>query len=166
MSRGSRVEEVQTMKTLLAVLFFSVSSFAALTEKVPALQLTKTGNFVGQYAVVYYGIGRQPLVTIGNKQLIFSQANKVSVVKIEGDTLNLPAVELKREGVRDPYNMVVVVLTPHADFVWKNPDQSVPSPLKDTGVYQYSHVAFLTKDQVDSFVATTGINGTFVWALF
>ncbi|MEN0059704.1 MAG: hypothetical protein AAGB31_12770 [Bdellovibrio sp.] len=111
---------------LLTGSFSSRSAEAARFETVPPLQVNLLGNLRGQYLTVFYAVGTPSLISTGPAQVTLAQIKETRSVQITADTLNIPAVQVEKEGFRPSYNFLVFVVSPQPNYSWVNADGSVP----------------------------------------
>lgn len=138
------------------------SAEAAKIESIPALQVTKLGNYRGQYLTVLYAVGSKPFLSTAKNQITISQIKESRTAVISGDTLNLPSVQVEKEGFRPSYNMIVAIVSPQPNYSWINADGSLPQGGLKTNNNQESLVVTVNKTDVDNFINTHGSAGTFV----
>lgn len=131
---------------------------AARFESIPALRVNSLGNFRGQYLSVLYVVGSRPFIATDKSQINIAQIKDSRTLYITSDSMELPAVQVEKEGFRPSYNMIVFVISPQADFGWVNADGSVPQGGLKTNNRQINLLNSVNKSDVDNFVSARGEN--------
>lgn len=129
---------------------------AARVETIPAMQINSLGNYRGQYLTVLYAIGSRPFIATDASQINLSQVKDSRTVYISADSMQLPAVQVEKEGFRPSYNIIVFVISPQPNYGWVNADGSLPQGLSATSNRSSSLVNAINKTQVDSFLQAQG----------
>ena len=134
---------------------------AAKLEVIPALNVTKLGNYRGQFLTVLYAVGSKPFIATQVGQVNISQIKDSKTIYLADDSVKLPAVQVEKEGFRPSYNMIVLVVSPQPNFGWINADGSIPQGGVQTNNKQYSLINSINKTEVDEFVRTQGDKAVF-----
>lgn len=133
---------------------------AARFESIPALQIQKLGNYRGQYLTVLYAVGSKPFISTSRNQISISQIKESRTAFITADSINLPAVQVEKEGFRPSYNMIVLVVSPNANYSWINADGSLPQGGVKTANNSESLLETVNKTDVDNFINANGTEAT------
>jgi hypothetical protein len=133
------------------------SAEAARFEKIPAISVTKLGNYRGQYLTVLYAVGSKPFLTTSKAQVSITQIKESRTFLITSDSQALPEVQVEKEGFRPSYNMIVFVISNQSNYSWINADDTVPQGGTKTMNNQESLVETINKTEVDSFISANGI---------
>lgn len=141
---------------LLGGSFSSRSAQAARFDRVPALKVSKLGNLNGQTLTVIYAIGSRPFISTDSSQITITAVKEFRQVKITNDTVELPEVQIAKEGFRPSYNLIVLAVSPQENYSWRNADGSIPQGVKNTGNHAATLVHSINKKDVDDFVAANG----------
>lgn len=128
------------------------SAQAARFETIPAVKVTSLENYRGQYLTVLYAVGSRPFTSNDSSQLSLSQVKDSRTAYITSDSMSLPSVQVEKEGFRPSYNMIVVVVSPSADFGWVNADGSQPQGSPPTNNKEILALNVINKTDVASFV--------------
>lgn len=146
---------------LLSGSFSQRSAQAARFDTVPALKINKLGNMNGQTLTVIYAVGSRPFISTDSSQITVSAVKEVRQVKITKDSLDLPAVQIAKEGFRPSYNLIVFAVSPQENYSWKNADGTMPQGMVNTGNHAATFVQSINKKDIDDFVAAQGENAVF-----
>jgi hypothetical protein len=144
--------------------FYSVPSLAGRNVSVPVIEIQKLGNYRGQYITLYYGFEKTNVIRADKDLISLSDIRLTSTLPINADSVQFPAVQIEKTGVRGAYDIVVAVVTPYRNFVWKNGDGSFPDGLTDSKVYQSSVTAYRKSSDIDQFVEGNP-TATYTWPL-
>ncbi len=131
---------------------------AARFETIPPVQITHLGNYKGQYLTVLYAIGSRPFISTEATQLTLTQVKDSRTVYITSDKMALPAVQVEKEGFRPSYNMIVVIVSPKADFGWVNADGTRPQGTSMTNNKDVAVLNIINKVNVDNFITANSSN--------
>lgn len=132
------------------------SARAAKLESVPSIEVSKLGNYKGQYLTVLYAVGSRPFISTDASQLNISQVKESRTVYITGDSVTLPQVQVEKEGFRPSYNIVVFVVSPQQNYSWVNADGTAPQGMPTTPNRLANKINAVNKSDVDSFIAAKG----------
>ncbi|MCX7978478.1 MAG: hypothetical protein N2578_05695, partial [Bdellovibrionaceae bacterium] len=100
-------------------------------------------------------LGSRALLATERDQFSLEVVKKAQMFRIDGDTVSVPAVQLTKEGVRGAYNMVVLIVSPDANYVWRNADGTVPSGLPDSGSQRRSFATLVPKQRIEQALINT-----------
>ena len=149
----------------LMTFFHSVPTLAGRTVTVPAIQIQKTGNYLGQFATIYYGFEKTSIIQADASLISLSHVRLSQTRQISGDNVQVPAVQIDKEGVRGALDTVVVVISHYPNFSWKNADGSFPTGVKDTKIYETSHISFHKMTVLDAYQNSNPSAPFFPWSL-
>ncbi|MDG0816055.1 hypothetical protein [Bdellovibrio svalbardensis] len=133
---------------------------AARFETIPSLQINRLGNLRGQYLTVLYAVGSRPFISTDASQINISQVKESRTVYLTSDSVNLPAVQVEKEGFRPSYNIVVFVVSSQANYSWINADGTIPQGVSATSNHMSSLINSINKADVDNFVSASGQDAT------
>ncbi len=150
---------------ILVSLFHSVPALAGRTVTVPAIQLQKTGNFLGQYATIYYGFEKTTIIQADASVIALSSVRMTQTRPVSGDTVQFPAVQIDKDGFRGAYDIVVVVISHYPNFSWKNADGTFPDGVTDSKIYEISTSSFHKAAQLDAYVLAFPTATFFPWVI-
>lgn len=132
---------------------------AARFETIPALQVSRLGNFAGHYLTVLYAVGARPFISTEPSQITISQIKESRSVYISADSMTLPKVQVEKEGFRPSYNIIVFIVSPQPNYSWINADGSLPQGMTPTNYHASSLINSINKSDVDKFISTSGTEG-------
>lgn len=138
---------------------------AARFEKIPAIQVHQLGNMRGQYLTALYVVGSRPFISTDSSQINISQVKESRTIYISADSMQLPAVQVEKEGFRPSYNMVVFVVSPQANFSWVNADGTAPQGMSLTNNRQRSKTVTINRSDIENFVKGNGEEAVFQMSL-
>lgn len=124
---------------------------AARIDRVPAMRVKNLGNVRGQYLNVLYAIGSRPFYSFDDSKVTVQSVRASKQVSITGDTVDLPALDVEKEGVRASYNLVILVVSQQQGFSWTNDDGSAYVGQLAGGTNQKTRVRALTKAEIEQF---------------
>ncbi|WP_413557720.1 hypothetical protein [Bdellovibrio sp. HCB209] len=132
------------------------SARAAKLESVPSIQVSKLGNYKGQYLTVLYAVGSRAIISTDPSQINISQVKESRTVYITGDNVTLPQVQVEKEGFRPSYNIVVFVVSPQQNYSWVNADGTAPQGMPTTPNRLSNKISAVNRSDVDSFITSKG----------
>lgn len=146
---------------LLSGSFTTRSAQAARFDAVPALKINKLGNFNGQTLTVIYAIGSRPFISTDSSQITVSAVKEVRQVKISKDSIDLPGVQIAKEGFRPSYNLIVFAISPNENYSWRNADGTIPQGMVNTGNHAATLVHSINKKDIEDFANANGTQAVF-----
>ena len=149
----------------LVSFFHSVPALAGRTVVIPAIQVQKTGNYLGQYATIYYGFEKTAIINADSSLISLSSVRSSQTRPIAGDTVQFPSVQIDKEGIRGAYDTVVVVISRLPNFSWKNADGTFPTGVLDTKIYEASNTSFHKATQLDAYTLANKTAAFYPWPL-
>lgn len=105
---------------LMSGSFSSQDASASGSENVPKIQVQKLSSYRGQYLTVYYGYGTRPFLNSDVQALKLNEIKETRTSYIAGDYVDLPTLQLAKDGVRLGYNLAVFVVSREPRFDWSN----------------------------------------------
>jgi hypothetical protein len=146
----------QTISTLILGFlgFVLMSVFAApvvhaQVVSVPQIEVARVGSYNGKYLTVYYGIGSRATIATADDQISLREVKYKKTVRIEGNSVVLPKVDLSRSGIFLAYNIVVMVIHSDNQFTWKNINGSLPEGETNGDSSIALAIDSLTKPEID-----------------
>ena len=150
---------------MLVSFFHSVPALAGRSVTVPAIELQKTGNYLGQYATAYYGFEKTTIIHADSSVIALSSVRMTQTRTVDGDTVQFPAVQIDKDGFRGAYDIIVVVISHYPNFSWKNADGSFPDGVTDSKIYEISTSGFHKSSEIDAYVLNHSTAPIFPWAI-
>ncbi len=150
---------------LIISFFHSVPALAGRTVTVPAIQLQKTGNYLGQYATIYYGFEKTTIIHADSSVIALSSVRMTQTRPVNGDTVQFPSVQIDKDGFRGAYDIAVVVISHYPNFSWINADGSIPEGVIDSKIHEISTTGFYKSTVLDSYFASHSAAPSFPWAI-
>lgn len=124
---------------------------AARIDRVPSMRVKNLGNYRGQYLNVLYAIGSRPFYSFDDSKVTVQSVRAAKQVAITGDVVELPGVDVEKEGVRASYNLILLVVSQQQGFSWANEDGSAYAGQLAGGNSQKTRVRALTKAEIEQF---------------
>lgn len=150
---------------MLISFFHSVPALAGRTVTVPAIQLQKTGNYLGQYATIYYGFEKTTIIHADSTAIALSSVRMTQTRPVSSDTVQFPSVQIDKDGFRGAYDIVVVVISHYPNFSWKNADGSFPEGVTDSKIYEISTSNFHKSSEIEAYVLNDSAAPFFPWSI-
>lgn len=150
---------------LMSGSFSANDAQAAPTETVPTIQIQKLGNYKGQYLTAFYAVGTRPFLSTDSSQFTLSEVKEIKSVVIGADFVTLPPVDLQKQGFRPGYNLVVVAVSPAADFSLVNADGSPIAGMPATANHRATMLRSFSKAEIESLAAGQGLQDGLILTL-
>ena len=145
--------------------FHSAPALAGRTVTVPAIQLQKTGNYLGQFATIYYGFEKTTIIQADSSAIALSSVRLTQTQPITGDNVQFPTVQIDKDGFRGAFDTIVIVISHYPNFTWKNADGTLPVGLLDTKIYEISATSFHKAADIDAYVLKNSTAAYFPWVI-
>lgn len=150
---------------LMSGSFSANDAQAAAMETVPKIQIQKIGNFKGQYLTAFYAVGTRPFLSTDSSQVTLSEVKVSKTEQITADFVTLPALDLQKQGFRPGYNIVLIVISPSANFSFVNADGSVIAGMSKTDNHRASLIRSFSKSELESLATGQGLQDGLVLTL-
>ncbi len=145
--------------------FSSRDAYAAPTDNVPKIQVQKLGNFRGQYLTAFYTIGNRPFLGTHSSQVTLNEIKESRTVFIGADFVDLPAVELAKQGFHPGYNLLVFVISPEPNYSWVNANGEAVTNMTKTENHRASLIRSYTKSEIEALLVGQGLESGLVLTL-
>lgn len=142
--------------TLHTLMFFATLAVAMVTgltnahadEQVGAITVNNLGNLRGNYLSVYYGVGSRASIATSASQVTLREVRAKVTVRIDGNSVTIPAIQLQRSGISVAYNIIAFAVHRGASYVLVNADGSAPKGETATQTSELLLMDSLTKSEV------------------
>ena len=154
------MQTMMFLATLALAMVTGLANVQADSATVDAITVSNLGNLRGNYISVYYGVGSRAAIATSGSQVSLREIRAKVTVRIDGNSVTVPAIQLQRTGFSLPYNLIVFAVHRGKDFVLVNADGSAP---KGETAKQSSELLLmdsLTKPEADSLRSQGSINVT------
>ena len=134
----------------LFLIFFSMITVAYAQESyrtfyVNPIEISGLNAFRGKSMTIYYALGSRGTLNNQEDQITIREIKEKRTLLINGDTLNVPEVSLRRSNVLVSYSILVMVIHDGSQFFWVNGNRTIPDGQQTGGNSQYLMVDSLTK---------------------
>jgi hypothetical protein len=150
---------------LMSGSFSSRDAVAAPVDSVPKIQVQKLGNYRGQYLTALYTIGTRPFLGTDSSQVTLTELRESRAVLIGADFVDLPALELIKQGFRPGYNLLVFVISPEPNYSWVNANGAPVANMTPTENHRATLIRSYTKGEVEALIAGQGLDTGLVLTL-